>query len=416
MLNRLTGVLAPLAMILFSGCSHRDPLGCTQNADCPNGHVCLSETCEQLCATDEECSAGNFCNGEICIPGHRDSPLISGLTGNGSSTACQADTSNNCLGTGIVVTGKNLGGSRFRLVSELPSGPQYDLEPLAGGRVQDAVVDLTPAIAGPTLVPGRYVLTATNAAGSDQAGVELLKGDPGEITNLTGDAAIAAINADDTTTLIRADRVAGGGSSGGGTRYIYDNDTTAQTESLAGDRMVVRLDASASGVQSLAIDSARFDALCGDIDGCTLRLAVNGWQGIEAPLVGAPCHFQMTATRSWTVSHACTQWYGTWGDNAGTPQWATPPLFYAPYRSAMWGIDGGNDDGAGGHFTGVVLHNFACYLSEAAPTGSTAGFAEDDTEGFYLIASHGTWAGSYYPTSEWPTADSGRGCLLIVDD
>ena len=416
MLTRALGILIPAALVSLSACSRKDTSGCAQNTDCPDGHVCLSDKCEQVCAVDSDCAAGRYCDGEICIAGRRESPVISGITGNGDPGACLAATGKNCLGTAIVVTGSNLGGSSFLLASSLPNGPQYTLTPALGGRVQDAVVDLVPTTGGSSLVFGQYLLTATNAAGTAQAEVEMLKGDkgdkgdqgdkgdPGSIASLTGNDIVFAINDTETTLQILAARVAGGG--GGGTRYTYDNSTNVTTTPITHDRMVVKLNGLNSGPATLDLKGTRLKDLCGDEDGCTIRLGMTNWHVapyvIAAPLMGAPCHFSLDANNNWAVSPTCT-------------------------LSAGWGTDGGNDYDVPNpphNRSWVVLHNFACYLSEAAPTGATAGLEDDTAVGFYLIASHPSWAGSYFPTKPtlstdppgWDPTDTQRACILIVDD
>jgi hypothetical protein len=432
MLTRVLALLFPALFASLAACS-RNAGGCAVNTDCPDGHVCLSDRCEQICSTDADCVAGRYCDGEICIIGRRDSPVISGVTGNGDANACLVATGKPCLGTAFVVTGSNLGGSAFKLVSSLPNGPQYNLTVAPGGRLQDAVVDLVPSISGPVLQEGSYLLTATNAAGSAQAPVDLLKGekgdkgDPGSIANLAGDDIVSAINDSTTTLQILAARVAGGGG-GGGTRYVYVDSTAPITNAVSGNRMVVQVTGSTTAAVTMDLKSTPLATLCADFDGCTIRLGVTQWhpygdavtapttsEVIAAPLVGAPCHLSIDGDGNWAVSTACTQWYATWVPGAGPsfdPTWPASgnPGFYSPYRSAMWGNDGGDA------YSGVILHNFACYLSEAAPTGSAAGFEADSAAGLYFTASHPAWAGAYFQTGYWVPTDSARACILIVED
>jgi hypothetical protein len=430
-------------------CNDGSPMGCADNSACPEGHVCLNRACEQLCGVDRECAAGYYCDGDICVAGDRLAPAITNITGKGSD-ACVEKTGNPCLGTAIVVTGRNLGGSEFELVPELPGGTTYALATPAGGRLQDDLVDLAPASGD--LEPGRYVLTATNSAGSDQDNVELLKGDPGptadltgtEIVNrinadtlagkidashlpalggsMTGDQIIDAINNPSTVNIIDAARVAGSGSGSGGTVYVYDDSPTAtDSHSISADKMVVHLTASTTGTVSLDIDHAKLVELCGDRDGCTVSLGVGRWRNgadvIDTTLVGAPCKmFINPVNNTWAVSTACTQWYATWTpNNDGAPTWnSASPGFYAPYYTSTYGEDGTAP-------ANVVLHNRACYFAESAPDVSPdhepAAFLADGSPGMYLVASHPTWAGAYYVGDAfWDSDDPDRACELIIED
>ncbi|MEE8409971.1 MAG: hypothetical protein V3T05_10215, partial [Myxococcota bacterium] len=439
------------------GCDGRDPVGCSGNTTCPPGHVCLSRKCEQICGIDADCASGRYCNGEICLVGDRGKPEISDISGKGSPDDCQVATGNPCLGTAIVVTGANLGGSEFELVPDSATATTIALTTPAGGRLQDNLVDLAP-VSPDVLREGLYILVATNAAGATQTeAFQLLqgdkgdKGDPGNSTALTGaelviiingdssagtidaahvapptgDAIITSINA--STGVIDAARVAGG-SGGGGTLFKYDNSDTAVPATVAPDKMWVRVTGSTEGVSTLDINHAKLVELCGDEDGCTLSLATTRWgvvngsgvriDTIAAPLVGAPCRFFIEpGSGDWAVSTACSQWYGTWdADGSGNPIWngnAGNAGFYTPYYTATYGTDGVGGGGA------VVLHNRACYLAESVPdtVANNGQFTADSAPGFHLIASHPSWGGAFYPgDSFWDSADAQRACELIVED
>ncbi|MBI5507756.1 MAG: hypothetical protein HY903_03270 [Deltaproteobacteria bacterium] len=441
-------VLVGLVVVIgvgSAGCGGKTATTCATNTDCPDGHVCLTQKCEQVCTTDQDCSAGRVCNGEICISGQGAGPTITDVTGSGDGAACQATTGKPCIGTALVVTGTHLGGSTFQLASKT-GGPTYAMTILEGGRNQDTVVDLVPSASGPALVEDDYTLTAVNAAGTAQAAVNLLKGeqgikgdkgdkgDPGTITNLTGTEVITKINDAATTGKINANRLNITGGSSGGTSSIWTDSEASTPTSTAtiGNRMQVIVTASTTAVVSKLVNDTMFTALCGDEDGCTLRLGTTMWQNVDALQVSAPCHLSLHvnagAEHWWAVSDGCFQWYGVWADTLpagpppgdGVPDWTNPPGFYAPYRSGAWGVDGDitgidYDPGAATN-AWVVIHNFACYLAESAATGSAARLAADNNPGFYLVASHPTWAGSYYPTTKWDSTASGRQCVLIVDD
>ncbi len=440
-----------LVALAAAGCDKSDPLGCATDKQCPAGSVCLDRRCELLCQEDRDCTAGQYCNGEICVTGDRQGPRITAIDGSGS-TACTGATGKLCLGEHLVVIGQNLGGSSFRLVRP-GGGADVALSVPAGGRVQNDVVDLAPTLAG-ALVAGEYVLVASNSAGEDQAGMTLLQGEPGpdadgaEIVTrinastaiidaarvagggggaMTGTQIIIAINDAATSGLISADRVAGGGG-GGASLHLYDNSTTVATSGFTGDRMVVKLNASTSAVQSLAIDNTQLHALCADDDGCQVSLATIGWHFagqpalvIAAPYVNSSCRFFIkpgagpSGSDAWAVSASCAEWYGVFRDtNAdGIPDTlsANNTQAYIPYYSGAFGNDGSADESL------AVLHNRACYLTESAPTGSASELVNDTAKGFYLVASHPTWAGSYWVgDAYWPSSGTGRSCSLIVED
>jgi hypothetical protein len=167
--------LTSLVLIFVAACSSKSTSGdgtCKNNSDCNAGEICAATTCVRLCRNDADCGAGSVCSEQTCQPGERQTPVIFDIAGDGSSS-CAAATNNACITAGLTVVGKNLLGASF------------SLEPSAGGAVtalvpRGALTDETAALDLPlTVTTGTYTLTATNAAGSADQAVELLKGEPG---------------------------------------------------------------------------------------------------------------------------------------------------------------------------------------------------------------------------------------------
>ncbi len=485
--------------VASAGCSSKSP-GCVEDNECPSGNVCLERKCEKLCQDDNDCTAGRYCNGAICVVGTRSgTPVIASISGSGSS-ACVPSTGGNCVGTHFVVTVSNLGGSEFLLASA-DGGTDYVMTVPAGGRVQDDRVDLAPQ-GGGDIVAGDYVLVVSNSAGEDQAGVSLLKGEPGDDADLTGDVIVARINA--STAVIDADNVTGGGgamtgdqivnaindsgtsgiisservaggSGGGSTLYEYDNSPTATETGHSGDRMVVRVDASTTGVVSQPVDPTRLEELCGDPDGCQISLGTIGWYyvvdgsswKVPAPYVNAPCRFFLRQNAgagsgdAWSISSSCTQQYVVC---EGSVSPCASERLYIPHYSGQFGSDGFAGSGNPPDDTLNVIHNRACYFSEALPdTGlgcicdtttscdpdgasdcacdadcgcpcDTTGACDagcvcdpyciytrlenDTSKGFTLFASHPSWSGPHFWVGDefWPPGESDRACILIVED
>ena len=87
-----------------TACDKNELVGCVNNTQCPEGHVCDAGRCEKVCSSDDECSRGYICIERICEQGVRDAPTISGVVGNGS-TQCTASPDERCFADAIVVQG-----------------------------------------------------------------------------------------------------------------------------------------------------------------------------------------------------------------------------------------------------------------------------------------------------------------------
>lgn len=394
-------------------CSSKAPVGCVSPSECPAGHVCIDNACQQLCDTHESCARGMHCESGLCVAGDPGgAPVIASL--GGSSTAPCTDVTGasvgRCIGTGFRVTGHNLFAAQWTLVGGEGQG-SFDLVP--SGQT-DTGSTLTPSLGGAQdLEGGLYSLFAANAAGTTQVAVQLLEGDAGP-QGPKGDP---------------------GDSGLGAQLYVYDNATVPAISERPVERMVVRLNAPVAAAAggpyddptALPVDDAPFWALCADADGCTLTLGTTGWvvggRTMRAPYTGGPCRFFLTThdgQRHWAVDESCTVFHALKDVSTGCPNGECPTLpgFYARYFSARFGIDG--DAPTAASDTSHLVLNFerTCALAESAPDATTpGGYQPDDASGFFLIASSPSWGPSDYPPlASWPPASNGRACVLIVDD
>ena len=182
---RHTMMITALFFVL-TACDRDELVGCTNNTQCPVGHICAGGRCRTVCSTDADCSRGSICVDSICEQGVRDNaPVVSGVVGNGSQS-CADSPDLRCFADAIVVQGENLLGATFRLDNQ-GAGPSFDLN--IGAQNENHQVEL----ALPTdLAEGAYLLVAVNGAGSDQLDVQILQGEPGPA--LTGQEMLTTIN------------------------------------------------------------------------------------------------------------------------------------------------------------------------------------------------------------------------------
>lgn len=438
-------IATAMTALALSACSDSKGAACTESSDCPSGNVCLTNRCERLCDTDSTgCPSGFLCdleaidgeNAGICIDDSRVAPEIGSVAGNGSA-ACVGATESNCVDNGFIVEGTFTDSTVFELIGPAEAASQVtyalDLQSLsATGEAAELTVNLS---GKPDVAAGLYVLSARNQAGADESTVQLLQGAPGP--DLTGSQLIDRINGA-TTGVIDAARLDlsgitpgdGGTGGSGGTLYLYDNSDTPATDTNVGDRMWVRLTAgdTSGAAKSVAVDHARFEALCGDGDGCDIslggtRFVVNG-PGGSAPLnalaTGGACKmFYDSASGDWSIESGCVLWRRFIEPDPTDPSKFVDPgdtgdiEGFKPYSpSSGFGFDGDNDTRA------VITYSFACYLAESpviAGGGSPGDrFEDDSSEGFFLSMAGADW--DSYPTASFPTADANRSCVLLIED
>jgi hypothetical protein len=206
---------------------------------------------------------------------------------------------------------------------------------------------------------------------------------------------------------------------------LYDNSTTPTDTGTFEGRMVVRIPANTSRAVSLPVDNTSLKALCADKDGCHIALGVEGWRFnaehiISGTYFSPTCRFSMTASVEgrrgdvWSTSIDCSQYFVTCP--VPSRPCPNPDGLYIPYWAGAFGIDGVDRGGADRY---AVIHNRACYFTESRPNyDSQQGELEPDSkEGFFLTASHPSWAGPFWPGDRfWRTDDPNRACVLVVDD
>ncbi len=437
-------IATAMTALALSACSDSKGAACTESSDCPSGNVCLTNRCERLCDTDSTgCPSGFLCdldaidgeNAGICIDDSRVAPQISTVAGNGSA-ACVGTTNSNCVDSGFIVEGTFTDSTVFELVGPAEAASQitYDLdvESLSStGEVAELAVNLS---GKPEVAAGLYVLSARNQAGADESTVQLLQGAPGP--DLTGSQLIDRINGAtggviDATRLDLSGITPGdGGGGSGGTLYLYDNSTTAAEDTNVGDRMWVRLTAgdTSGDAKSIAVDHARFTALCGDGDGCDVsvgasRFVVNGPSGptpLNALGTGGSCRLHYDATTGgWSLENGCVLWRRRIVEDDTDPSGFADPgetgniAGFRPYAAASgYGFDGDSQSVA------VMGYSFVCYLAEAPvrADGGTPGdpFEADDQAGFHLTMASSSW--SQYPASSFPVSDTERSCVVLIED
>jgi hypothetical protein len=226
------------------------------------------------------------------------------------------------------------------------------------------------------------------------------------------------------------DVVGGGGGGATGVLTSYTDGGGPQESQLQLREMRVVVTADTPTAKSVAINEAKLEELCSDVNGCSVTLGATRFRDqrdgltvegyvIAAPLNGGECRFYLnTATHSWTLSQDCVAPYGIYAANQTTHEWEFSRVYQRYEYSNAYGFDG---SGIGGAYTcgakqngdiddfPLIVMSFkgACYFTEAPadtdlPDPNTGCFETDSTHGFYLIASHPSWD---YPGA-YPKADS----------
>jgi hypothetical protein len=169
-----------LLAIIFStsACADNTPTGgCGENAGCPAGNVCAAGTCQRLCFADSDCAATEVCLGDVCSPGQRaNAPVIQAIDGDGAVDPGAGDprgtSTAHRLHRLITVRGAYLDGADLTMLADAARDVELALAPVTAEELRAELPD--------GIAEGHYVIRVSNAAGSDQAEVWLLRGEPGE--------------------------------------------------------------------------------------------------------------------------------------------------------------------------------------------------------------------------------------------
>ncbi len=154
-----------LAVCCLVACSSDEPGGVEGCGDCPAGQVCDGGRCVAVTPDcDPACGPGQTCDvtTHTCVP---PPPTITAVEGTGTAGH---------LRDRLLVRGQNLDLATFSFRGVTPEVAVATLSPCAGGTASQVEL-LLPASAS----AGEYVLTAANQAGSCDAVVSLLRGEPG---------------------------------------------------------------------------------------------------------------------------------------------------------------------------------------------------------------------------------------------
>ncbi|MEM6303087.1 MAG: hypothetical protein AAF744_00090 [Pseudomonadota bacterium] len=238
-----------------------------------------------------------------------------------------------------------------------------------------------------------------------------------DVEALEADIANARALASERASVARSD----------GNRILYEADTppTTMAPRTAGMAVVLkgRMDGRAT---SIPVNQAHFVELCGDMDGCTVEIAVypraggsiDGRSFLDVQRSGGKCTvFYEERSGIWSLSDPCMVWTrrltnqsGTLidpGDTGGQLQGFSP---YVPSASA--GVDGLRSD----RYQATAIMGYAnwCFLSQSPEDANAPGLVEDTEKGFHLLMAGTDWAG--YREQFFPSRDSTRYCLLLIDD
>lgn len=398
------------AALMGVGCRGAEVLGCVTNTECPGGHACRDTRCLKLCTVQAECSAGTYCDGTFCVDGGTGVPIIEAVRGNSQEDCEVFGVTVPCLGSRIVVVGKNLSEATYALE------PNGGGSPIALNRVASTgnSVDLVPV---GSVTGGLYTLRVTNGAGSAAQEVELLPGAPGPSgpSGPTGPMGPPGV-----------------GSGSAGELFLYENSNTPTTTNIQADRIVVVLNKQFGSVQTVAIDQDHMVRLCGDVDGCQITIGISGYvfggtyiNAIESTWFGPPCRFSMEDTNPpsglsyrWSLSQSCWAPYVMNFDGY--------EYVVRQYYSEAAGTDGYWKAGANENERDkriVAAYLRACLLTEAAPDTTVQDevptFVDEDSVGFHFSTADESW---------WYHADSDRGslnatqwvapakCVLVIED
>ncbi len=449
----LGGLLAVL-----TACSGSSKVGqCNATNECPAGEVCQNKVCAKTCDSTTPCPGGYSCQNGLCVTGATGAPELASVAGM-STTTC--DDGEPCIGTGFVVSGAHLANAVFTITGPDAAAKSYELTRLNAAS-DDNSAELAPVFPRRQvdLGEGTYVITAVNQSGTGNANVQLLRGEPGP--DLTADQLIDRINTGSNGKKIQArflDVAGGGGGGATGVLTSYENGGAGVESVLQLREMRVVLNGSTTNAASVAVNQSKLEELCADANGCSITLGATRFRDqlvssyvIDAPLNGGECRFYLDlANHSWTLSQDCVATYGVYAYNQAASAYQFSRAYQRYEYSSSYGFDGSGTTGTytcgstqGGDLDGqpLIVASFkgACYFAEApadTTTSQTGCFTADNSNGFYLTASHPAWdyPGSY-PKADvdldgdgdndstgapaprpWLAEDAQRQCVLTIKD
>ena len=215
-----------LSVSVFLSCSSGGNLSseCRRSRDCDAGEVCVDELCVKVCTLDSQCDRGEQCalgvcvavgGGECrndgdcsgahvcqegaCVAPPLEPPSIESVSGSGSLDP-DPDHAERRIRDRLVITGRNLVGSTVTLTGTNPTVPSADLRPCGEADTATHLEVMLP----PGLADGEYSLTIANQAGSCDASLRILQGEPGSLqasgTELV-EAVVTTVEADPTLKL-----------------------------------------------------------------------------------------------------------------------------------------------------------------------------------------------------------------------
>ena len=139
---------------------------------CPPGHVCIADACAEICVTDRHCTKSNtICVDDVCEVGERtDMPMIISVDGD-SAEDLDASHGGHHVHSRLIIKGEHLAGASVMLTDERKN--TYELNVCGFG---DNVIEVE---LPEKISPGSHMLSVATQAGSCDAFLPVLQGEPG---------------------------------------------------------------------------------------------------------------------------------------------------------------------------------------------------------------------------------------------
>jgi len=212
-----------------------------------------------------------------------------------------------------------------------------------------------------------------------------------------------------------------------GERIVYTVDAPpSKTDPRSAGMAVVLMGGTDGRASSMPIDHDHFVDLCGDINGCSVEIAlyprpvapIEGLSLLEVQRSGGKCTlFYQETSGIWSLSDPCSIWTRRLRNDGGVlvdPGDAEGKLegFKSYVPSVTAGIDGNSSD----RYTASAPMGYAnrCFLSQSAHSTSSPGIVQDREQGFHLVMAGSDWKG--YSEEYFQSRDPSRYCLLLIDD